>query len=445
MSENLKELFDYLRFPSISTDPAYDRDLRACAEWIANKFRACGLDTEIVQTPGHPVAIGRNRHRPGRPTIMIYGHYDVQPADPLDLWDHPPFEPQLSEGIITARGATDNKGQHFAHFLGVRNTLERNGDLPVNLIFLVEGEEEIGSQSLGLLLEQRREKLACDAIVISDTGMAAPGLPTFTYGLRGIAAMEVRLTGPDKDLHSGIFGGAVANPLTVMARLMATLHDQGFRVAIEGFHDGILPIEPWEREAWRRLPSGEKELLELTGVPALQPESGFTADESIMARPTAELNGLFGGYQGPGSKTVLPSKATAKLTFRLVPGQEPERILRLAEAHMRKHCPPSVRMEIDLGHSASPYLMDPHSPFGQAAQRALRKSFGGIEPLLIREGGSVPIVAEFKRQLGADALLLGLALPDCRIHSPNENFHVEVFEAGIRLNQALLDELGGIS
>lgn len=435
-------LLEFLRFPSVSTDPSRARDTAACADWVAARLRGMGLETTVHPTPGHPVVTARNSHRPGRRTVLIYGHYDVQPADPLELWEHDPFEPRIRDGIVTARGATDNKGQILAHVLGVEAALRNGGDLPVNLIFLIEGEEEIGSPSLPGFLREHRDRLACDVVAISDTGMIGRGVPTLTYGLRGISCLEIRLTGPDKDLHSGIYGGAVANPITELARLLATLHDAQGRIAIEGFYDSVKPLEDWERRAWSRLPLTDRDILQLTGSPRLFGEAGYTAIEQTWGRPTAELNGITGGYQGAGSKTVLPSSASAKLSFRLVPGQDPGEVNRLITAHLRRHCPDTVRLDIEVGHSGAPYAVDPHAGFGKAAQAALGKTFGGAEPALIREGGSIPIVTDgFKAILGVDTLLLGLALPDSRCHSPNENFPLENFAAGIRLNGHLLDEL----
>ncbi|MDR1192313.1 MAG: dipeptidase [Verrucomicrobiales bacterium] len=440
--QHLDDLFAFLRIPSISTDSARRDDLQRCASWLAEKFTVSGLRAKLHQTPGHPVVTARNRHRAGRRTVLIYGHYDVQPVDPLTLWRSDPFEPALGAGgVITARGATDNKGQILAHLLGAAESIAADGDLPLNVIFLVEGEEEIGSPHLAEFLRAHRADLACDVVAISDTGMIEPGRGTLTYGLRGIACLEVTVSGPDKDLHSGLFGGAVANPLTVIARLVATLHDAGGRVAISGFYDDVAPLAQWERDAWSKLPLTDTGLLKLTGAPALAPEQGYTALECTWGRPTAELNGLHGGYQGEGSKTVIPADAHAKLSFRLVPDQQPGKILSLAAAHLRKHCPSGVTLTVTPGHSGAAYLLDPAAPFAQAARRALTLAFPGKAPALVREGGSIPIVSDFKKILGVDTLLLGLALPDARIHSPNETFTVENFEAGIRLNQILLREL----
>ncbi len=436
---HVEELLQFLRFPSISTDPAHRGDVASCAAWLAAMLNNIGLRAELHPTDGHPIVVARNEHRAGLRTVLIYGHYDVQPVDPVDLWTTPPFEPRIENGVIFARGATDNKGQIFAHILGVAETISEHGTLPVNLIFVIEGEEEIGSAHLDEFLAAHRDELRCDVIAVSDTGMVAPGVPTFTYGLRGIGAMELRVTGPATDLHSGIFGGAVANPATILARLIASLHDETGRVAIPGFYDGVAPLETWEREAWARLP-GDEEMQRLTGVPELFGEPGFSAVERIWARPTAEVNGIGGGFQGQGTKTVIPREAFAKLTFRLVPGQNPDEVMEKVRVHLRAHTPPSVALEIIGGHAAEPYATDPHSADGVAAQRALARTFSR-EIALIREGGSIPIVNTFKRILGVETLLLGLALPDCRAHAPDENFPLENFFAGIRLNRALLEEL----
>lgn len=436
----LDDLLTCLRFPSVSTDSKHRQDVRACALWLREKLTSIGFSAALHETPGHPILIAKNEHRPDRRTVLLYGHYDVQPAEPLAEWQTPPFEPTLREGRIYCRGATDNKGQLMAHVSGLAETLSREGDLPVNLTILFEGEEEIGSPNLKPFLEAHREELACNVIAISDTGMVSDGVGTFTYGLRGIACMEVKVKGPSIDLHSGIFGGAVANPVTMAARLIASLHDAEGRVMIPGFYDDVRELQGWEREAWASLADGEPETLNLTGAPELFGEPGYSERERRWARPTAEVNGMGGGYQGEGSKTVIAREAFFKLSFRLVPDQDPARILRLAEDYLRSQAPAAVRLEFKPGHTGMAYLMNPHSPLGLAAQRALQSTFGG-QIALIREGGSIPIVQAFKDVLRADTLLLGLALPDCQAHAPNENFPVASFEAGIRLNQALLKEL----
>jgi acetylornithine deacetylase/succinyl-diaminopimelate desuccinylase-like protein len=442
MTPELQDLFTFLRFPSISTDSRHTADVRACAQWLIEKLTGMGLAVELHETARHPIVVARNEHRADRKTVLIYGHYDVQPVDPLALWQNPPFEPEIRDGKIWARGATDNKGQMLAHILGVEKTLREQGELPVNLIFLFEGEEEIGSPNLAPFLREHREALRCDVIAVSDTGMVAPGVPTMGYGLRGIACAEVTLRGPKGDLHSGIYGGAVANPATAIARLVASLHDSNGKILVDGFYDDVRPLEAWERDMWKKIPGvADADFLAVTGSPSVFGEEGYSSAERVWARPTAEVNGIGGGYQGEGSKTVLPAEAFAKFSFRLVPDQDPKDILEKVRAHFEKHCPAGVSIDIYIGHDGKPYLADPHSADGKAAQRALTAAFGS-EPVLIREGGSIPIIQSFREILGADTLLLGLALPDCQIHAPNENFPVANFEAGILLNQHLLRELG---
>lgn len=441
MTSELEQLFEFLRFPSVSTDEAHRDDVRACADYLVGKSRELGLSAERYETPGHPVVVAQNEHREGRRNILIYGHYDVQPVDPLALWDSAPFEPEIRDGRIWARGATDNKGQMFAHLLGVGKMLAEEGELPVNLTLLFEGEEEIGSPNLAPFLREHLDLLKCDVVAVSDTGMVAPGVPTLGYGLRGIACGELIVRGPARDLHSGLFGGAVMNPLTAVSRLLASMHDENGVVQIDGFYDDVRGLEDWEREMWGKVPGvSGGDFLNVTGAPALFGEAGYTSAERTWARPTAEVNGMGGGYQGPGSKTVLPAEAMAKLSFRLVPRQDPADILKKVEAHFRRHAPEGVTLEFIPGHDGKPYYTDPHSDFGKAAQRALKSAFEA-DPVLIREGGSIPIVQDFRDILEADTLLLGLALADAQIHSPNENFPIENFEAGIRLNASLLREL----
>jgi acetylornithine deacetylase/succinyl-diaminopimelate desuccinylase-like protein len=437
----LEDFYSFLRFASISTDDQYSRELNRCAEWLFRKMESIGLDVELVKTKKHPIVWASTPIDRRKRTVLIYGHYDVQPPDPLELWDSPPFEPVLKNGYVFARGATDNKGQVLAHILGVEETLLGKGELPVNVHFVVEGEEEIGSPSLSDFLREKRDQLQSDVAIVSDSEMLARGLPTLAYGLRGLAALEVKLTGPKLDLHSGLFGGAVANPITALAQLLASLHDREGRVAVHGFYDRVARIEEWEHEAWKALPiDADKQILEESGSPALFGEKGFNTLERLWARPTIELNGISGGYQGAGTKTVIPSVATAKITCRLVPHQHPGEILTLLDKHLCDNQPFGTQMETNYGQTGPWYLTDPHSESGEAAQRALREVFGR-EVALVRVGGSIPIVFGFRDILGIDTLLLGLGLPDCRMHSPNENFPVENLEAGIRLNQVLLREL----
>ena len=442
LQKQIDDLFEFLRFPSISTASEHASDVRACGEWLVKKLTSMGLSVELHETPKHPVVVARNAHQEGRKTVLIYGHYDVQPVDPVELWDSPPFEPEIRGERIWGRGSTDNKGQMMAHVLGVQQMLEEKGELPVNLIFLFEGEEEIGSPSLVPFLEKHKADLACDIIAVSDTGMVARGVPTMGYGLRGIACCEVTVKGPSGDLHSGVYGGAVANPATAVARLVASLHDADGKIAIEGFYDDVKPLENWEREMWAQIPGMTKDdVLETTGSPDLFGEPGYSSAERLWARPTAEVNGIGSGYQGEGSKTVLPAEAMAKFSFRLVPDQDPADISAKVKSHLEKHCPAGVTVEVEVGHDGKPYICDPHSENGKAGQFALEKAFGKA-PVLIREGGSIPIIQDMKEILGVESLMLGLALPDCQIHAPNENYYVENFEGGIRLNKALLKELG---
>ncbi len=444
MTSELERLFEHLRFPSISTDSRHVADVRANAEWLKGQFVEMGLQTELHETPGHPVIVARNEKVEGRPTVLIYGHYDVQPVDPLELWDSAPFEPEVRDGKIWGRGGADNKGQHFVHILGAEKTIKEEGKLPLNVIFLIEGEEEIGSPNLVPFLNEHIDDLACDIIAVSDTGMVAPGVPTLGYGLRGITCLEVTVKGPAGDLHSGVYGGCVANPATAAARMIASLHHDDGKIAVEGFYDDVIPLEDWEREMWAQVPGASNEdFLKTIGSPEQFGEPGYSMAEQLWARPTVEVNGMGGGYQGEGSKTVIPAEAMFKLSCRLVPGQDPEKIQQQVEDHLRKVLPTGVTMEIEKGHSGKAYHNDPHSKYGKAAQVALNTSFGR-EPVLIREGGSIPIIQDMKEILGADSLMLGLALPDCQIHAPNENYSVENFEKGIEMSRELLKELSKI-
>jgi acetylornithine deacetylase/succinyl-diaminopimelate desuccinylase-like protein len=438
----VRDLCDYVRFPSVSAQPQHKDDMRACAEWLAARCRRIGLESEVCDTPGHPVVLARTPRQAGtrRPHYLVYGHYDVQPPEPFELWKSPPFEPRLEGQSLFGRGASDNKGQHLAHLNAVEAYLATGTELPGDLTFLIEGEEEVGSRSLAGFLQARRAELRCDAVVVSDTGMPAPGLPALTYALRGIVAAEITLTGPDRDLHSGIFGGTVDNPAMALCQLLARLRDKRGRVNIPGFYDDVAPLTAFERRQLARLPYNARAYRKFLGVPRLFGEAGYTAWEQRSARPTIEINGLTSGYQGEGSKTIVPSWARAKLTFRLVPEQQPARIQRLILRHLRKLTPPTVRARITAGHGGEPYLLDPRSPKAQAGLRALKTAFGR-EPALLREGGSIPIVTQFRKILGADTLLLGLALPDDNAHSPNEKFDLGNYAAGMRLGAALWPEL----
>ncbi len=436
----LDDLFAFLRIPSVSAQAEHAGDVERCADFLVDKLRGMGFSAVKHLTDIHPIVVAHSPHVEGRPTVLIYGHYDVMPVDPLEEWKSAPFEPTVREGRVYARGASDDKGEIMALVLAAEEVMKEDGALPLNVTFLFEGEEERGSESLFKFVQnpEVQKDLACDVIVVSDTGMAAPDIPSFSYGLKGLCCFELEVSGPAMDLHSGIFGGAVSNPITALCEMVASTHDARNRVAVEGFYDGVMPIQNWEKESWKRVPGmSNTELASLTGVPVLRTEEGYTGAECVYARPTFELNGISGGYEGEGSKTVIPTRAVAKMSCRLVPGQTPEDILDKVEAHFRKVCPVGVRMKFTRQHGGAAYLSDPNSAFGKAAQKALEDTFGN-PPVLVREGGSIPIIAEISRVLGKDALFLGLDLPDARIHSPNENMRLEIFEKGITMGKTLL-------
>ena len=433
------ELCQYVRFPSVSAQLEHRADMTACAEWLVKHCREIGLEAEARPTAGHPVVVAKTK-RTGRPSYLVYGHYDVQPPEPFDLWKSPPFEPRLEGRSLFARGASDNKGQNLAHLNAIEAYLKTNTELPCDLTFIIEGEEEVGSRHLEEFLQANRKELACRAVIISDTGMPSLKHPALTYALRGILGCEITLHGPARDLHSGIFGGTVDNPAMALCQMLAQLRDKNGRVAIPGFYDDVAKLSAYERRQAARIPMNAAQYRKLLGVPKLFGERGYTYVEQRSARPTIEINGLTSGYQGEGSKTIVPSWARAKLTFRLVPEQDPARIRKSILARLKALCPPTVRMEVKAGHGGEPYLVSPTSPLAQAALRTLQEAFGH-EPILIREGGSIPIVTQFKRVLGADSLLLGLALPDDNAHSPNEKFNLDCFEKGSRMGALLWPEL----
>lgn len=437
------ELCELLRFPSVSAQPQHKKDLRACAEWLVQHCRAIGLEAKLCATAGHPIVLAKTpraktKHR--RPHFMVYGHYDVQPPEPLDLWRTPPFEPRIAGKTIYARGSTDNKGQFFAHLKAIEAYLKTGTPLPCDLTFVLEGEEEVGSENLAKFLKSHRAELQCDAVVVSDTGMPSPKHPALTYALRGIIAFELRLRGPARDLHSGVFGGAVENPAMALSQLLAQLRDAHGNITIPHFYDDVAPLSAYERKQFARLPLKDAQLKKLLGVKKLFGERGFTPTEQRSARPTFEINGLTSGYQGKGNKTIVPAWASAKITCRLVPNQSPSKIRKLVCDHLKKLCPPTVKLEIEAGHGAEAYLVSPTSKTAQAALRALEKAFG-CKPVLMREGGSIPIVNDFKKILGADTLLLGLGLPDDNAHSPNEKFNLDCFAKGQRMSARLWLEL----
>jgi acetylornithine deacetylase/succinyl-diaminopimelate desuccinylase-like protein len=446
-SRAIAELCEYVRFPSVSAQPQHRRDLRACAEWIVKHCRAIGLEARLCPTKGNPIVVAKTPRAKskgeGRPHFVVYGHYDVQPPEPLELWKSPPFEPRVANGALFGRGACDNKGQNLAHLKAVEAYLKTGTKRPCDITFVIEGEEEVGSSSLATFLRENREELKCDAIVISDTGMPTPKHPALTYALRGITSFEITLHGPARDLHSGIFGGTVDNPAMALCQLLGKLRDKDGRVIIPGFYQGVQPLSAYERKQFARLPFKASEYQKFLGVPKLFGEHGFTPIEQRSARPTFEINGLTSGYQGEGSKTIVPAWARAKITIRLVPNQEPDQVMKRVRQYLKKLCPPTVRLEFEAGHGAEPYLVSPTSPQAQAALRALKSAFG-YEPVLMREGGSIPIVNDFKKILHADSLLLGLGLPDDNAHSPNEKFDLGCFAKGQLMGAYLWQELSRV-
>ena len=442
-SRFVDQLTEYLRFPSVSAQPDHSADMLRCAGWLVDRCKDIGLKTKLHKTSGHPIVIASTPRRKNskKPRYLVYGHYDVQPPEPFELWKTPPFEPTVKNGAIYARGSTDNKGQHLAHLNAVEAFLKTGTELPCDITFVVEGEEEVGSEHLAPFLKANKDDLKCDGVVISDSGMPSKKHPALTYGLRGVTALEIKLTGPAQDLHSGIYGGAVDNPAMVLAQVLAQLRDKKGRVAVPGFYDDVKPLTAYERKMFKLLPINADQFRKLVGSPELYGEKGYTHHEQRSARPTLEINGLTSGYQGEGSKTIVPSWARAKLTMRLVPDQNPKKILKLVKERIRALCPPTVRLKMVDGHAGGAYVIDPTCDLAQAGLRALKSSFG-YEPVLLREGGSIPIVSDFKQILKADSLLLGLALPDDNLHSPNEKFDLGNYAKGARMSAILWQELG---
>jgi succinyl-diaminopimelate desuccinylase len=439
-----EELCQLLRIPSVSADSSHRADIRRAAEWVWQQFQEMGLSAELVETEGSPLVYAESPPVPNAPTVLVYGHYDVQPPDPLDEWVSPPFEPTRRDGNLYARGATDDKGQMLTHIKSTQAWLATRGPLPVQLKFLIEGEEEVGSECLEKFLETDRERLACDVVVISDTCQFGPGLPAITYGLRGIAYYELRLSGPKQDLHSGSFGGAVVNPTNALAAMLGALVDADGRIQIPGFYDEVVPLTDREREEFAKLPFDEAEFRAQIGVEALGGEAGFTTLERRWARPTYDVNGLWGGYQGEGGKTVLPCRSGAKFSFRLVPRQDPRKVTAALRSFLESQCPPGIQMELVDMQGAPGVLVPLESPFIAAAATAIEGGFGH-RPVFIREGGSIPIVTRFYEVLNADTLLLGWGLADDNAHGPNEKFSLEDFHRGIRTSALLWEELGKLA
>lgn len=434
------ELKELLRIPSVSTDPDHAGDVRRAAEFVADQLQGIGLKTEVIPTEGHAIVYAEWLGAEGAPTVLVYGHYDVQPPDPLDLWISPPFEPTVRDGNLFARGATDDKGQMWTHVKSVEAWMKTEGRLPVNVKFLIEGEEEIGSEHLDPFVRSEAKRLAADWCVISDTCQFAPGVPAITYGLKGIVYFEVRLKGPARDLHSGSFGGSVANPANALGRILGALVDEHGRIQVPGFYDDVVPLADWERRQFAELPFDEEQYKRQHGVEELFGEEGYTTLERRWARPTCDVNGVFGGYSGEGAKTVLPAEACAKVSFRLVPNQDPKKISAAFRAFLAEVCLPGIQREIREFHNCPAVLTPAESPAVQAAGRAIEQGFG-TKPVFIREGGSIPVVTTFHEVLGLDTLLLGWGLPDDNTHSPNEKFCLADFHRGIKASAHLWNEL----
>ncbi len=439
----VSELKTLVRFASVSAQPAHKPDILACARWVEHHFRKIGLSTRLHKTAGHPIIVANTPapQHSNRPTVLIYGHYDVQPPEPFELWKTPPFEPVVRDGKLFGRGTSDNKGQILAHVKAVEAFLKTRTPLPVNVVFLIEGEEEVGSNALLAFVKRRARQLRADYIVISDSAMYSKRHPTIAYATRGISAMEIRVDGPARDLHSGVFGGSVTNPAMVLSRLLASCVDNKGHVVVPGFYDDVRALSAWERRQFARLPFDECAYANSLGVPALAGETGYTALERRWARPTFEINGLTSGYQGPGGKTIVPAWATAKVTCRLVPDQKPERIARLVQQHMERFCPKSVRLRIEAGHHSPTFLTSPKGPGARAAAKALKMAFGH-DVVFAREGGSLPIIGEFEQHLRGEIVLVGIGLTNDNVHSPNEKIDLDNFHRGIVMSAELLGELG---
>lgn len=436
-----RELGEFLQIPSVSTESRYRDDVRRCAEWVAGHLEAAGVqDAEVVATDGHPIVLGEHRGDPSAPTVMLYGHYDVQPVDPEELWTSPPFQPTRRDGRLYARGAVDDKGQVHMHIKALEALDRAGGGIPLNVKLVLEGEEEVGSRHLEAFLAANRERLDCDAVLISDTSMFAPDLPCITTGLRGIVYTELTFVGPKSDLHSGSYGGAVVNPANALCEVVARLKDDEGRVTVPGFYDSVKPIGDKERESLAKLPFDEESFRREVGAPALAGEAGYGALERIWFRPTLDVNGLLSGFTGEGAKTVLPSKAMAKVSMRLVPDQDPAAVVEAFERHVRALAPPGVEVEVRRYHGGSPWAAEPDHPVFEAAEAALERAFGN-PPAFIREGGSIPIVSLFEETFGCPILLVGFALPGSNVHAPDEWIDMSVYHRGIEALVELYREI----
>jgi acetylornithine deacetylase/succinyl-diaminopimelate desuccinylase-like protein len=435
------ELKAYLAIPSISALPEHAADVKRCAEWTADEMRRIGLqNVRLVDTPGFPVVYGDWLGAPGQPTILFYGHYDVQPVDPVNLWESPPFEATVRDGEIYARGAADDKGQVFMHFKAIEAHLKQNAKLPCNIKVILEGEEEVGSANLDNFVKAHKDELGADVVVISDSPMFDRGIPSICYGLRGLVYFQIDLRGTKSDLHSGSFGGAVANPAFQLANVLAQMKDRGGRVKIPGFYDDVRELREEEREQWKRLPFNEKRYAKELGAPRLWGESGYSTLERVWARPTFEVNGVLSGFTGEGAKTVIPAVAMAKVSMRLVPNQDPDKIAQLFEDYVKKVAPKTVEVKVTRMHGGKPWMTDFDNKYVQAAGRAIQKGFGK-EPVFNREGGSIPVVATFQEILGLPSVLFGVGLPDENAHAPNEKLDLANFHGGIIASAFLYHEI----
>lgn len=437
-SRLLEELCDFLRIPSVSTAPEHEGDVRRAANFLQDALAPLGFATELYETPRHPVLYAERLVSKTAPTVLIYGHYDVQPPEPLELWTTPPFEPTVRDGLLYARGASDDKGQVYAHVKGLEAVITKTGTLPLNVKLLIEGEEEIGSPNLLPFIKEHAELLAADAVLISDSAMAAPNTPTITYGLKGLAYLEVHVRGAAMDLHSGAFGGAAPNPIGGLAKMIAALHDASGRVAVPGFYDAVLDITAEEREVFKRAPFDEEALKRDLGVSALPGEPGYTALERLWARPTLDCNGIGGGFQGEGSKTVIAAHAMAKISCRLVPNQTPQEITKKLGDFLRSLAPEGLTVEIVDLHGGDGVLTPLDSAAVQAAGRALAEVYGR-EPVFARTGGTIPVGSTFQKVLGADVVFVGFGLESDRAHSPNEKFDLVNYYRGVEVSAALLE------
>ncbi|MBO2942516.1 dipeptidase [Paenibacillus sp. F411] len=429
--EHLNELKEWLAIPSISALSEHKGDVAKAADWLAHKLKAAGLEhVEIHSTAGHPIITADYLHAEGKPTVLIYGHYDVQPVDPLHLWETPPFEPDVRNGKLYARGATDDKGQLFLHVKAVEAILKQEQSLPVNVKFCIEGEEEVSSPNLPLYLEQHKDKLAADAILISDTSLLAPGKPAISTGLRGLCSLELTLETANTDLHSGTYGGGVPNALHAMVELLSSLHDKQGRVSVEGFYDGVQELSAEMREEFAKQEFDEEQLKESLALDSLYGEEGFSFVERVGARPTLELNGVYGGFQGEGSKTVIPKEAHAKITCRLVADQDPQAVLDAIEKHLKAHTPAGAKLTYKPKEKAFAFNVDPSHPMLQKAADAFGAVYG-TRALFTKDGGSIPIVEKLSSTLNAPAVMMGFGLPDENLHAPNEHFNLENFDLGL--------------